>query len=276
MLMRSISRTDAAPRANATARSRILAASRTRCSCVNRLESSTPAIARFSGGIITAQATTGPAIGPLPTSSTPARRGPFSRRNSRSMVVQRAHRNLRRFLFGVGLEGSGVDWGTPGSTSSCMVLYARCASKTLRLDASLGRGFGYRLRAGHGDLCFPLPDAGGLSSQVAQIIELGATHASAADDRDVCDHRTVHREDPLDTDAVGDLPDGEGRADPAAALGNADALKSLQPFLVTLAHANIDAERVSRAERRDVVAKPLFLGVDEGMHMTLGAGVTAW
>src|SRR5687768_6126868 len=96
MLYRSISRAEAAPSAKATARSRILAARRTRSGAVSRFESSTPAIARTSGGMTTAQATTGPARGPRPTSSMPAMSGPFPARSSRSSGLQRAMQLLRR------------------------------------------------------------------------------------------------------------------------------------------------------------------------------------
>ena len=92
MLRRSISRTDAAPSAQASAFSRILTARRLRSAAVSILESSTPRIARMSGGMITAHATTGPASGPRPTSSTPASRGPRSLRRSLSMLVQRFRR----------------------------------------------------------------------------------------------------------------------------------------------------------------------------------------
>src|SRR6476660_5973620 len=58
MLTRSISRTEAAPMPTDTAVSRIFAARRSRSPAVSFLESSTPRIARWSGGITSAQATT--------------------------------------------------------------------------------------------------------------------------------------------------------------------------------------------------------------------------
>src|SRR6266481_5875702 len=82
----------------------------------------------------------------------------------------------------------------------------------------------------------------------------------------------MDREDALDANAVRDLPNGEGFAHSAAALGDADTLESLDSFLIALTHAHVDAERVTGPEGGDVVAEPLFLGFDEGMHMALGAG----
>ena len=84
----------------------------------------------------------------------------------------------------------------------------------------------------------------------------------------------MHGEDALDANAVRDLANGEGLADSAAALGDADTLESLESFLVTFADADVDTERVAGAERGDV-AEPLFLGFNEGVHMTLGAGVNS-
>ena len=85
----------------------------------------------------------------------------------------------------------------------------------------------------------------------------------------------MDREDALDTDTVRDLPDGEGRAHSAPTLRDADTFERLESFLVALADADVDTERVAGAERGDVIAEPLFLGFDEGMHMTLGAGVNS-
>src|SRR3954468_19123815 len=132
-------------------------------------------MARTSGGMMTAQATTGPAIGPLPTSSTPARSGPFSRRRSRSMVVQRLRRGTsRRRVLGIGVVDSEIgfvgseseaaalaaDWGLPGSTSSFTRSYAsRREVGELRLDPSLRSRLSYGLRARHGDFGFALSDA---------------------------------------------------------------------------------------------------------------------
>src|SRR6476661_7984291 len=89
MLRRSISRTLAAPTETARARSVMRAASFSRSSCGSFLESSTPRMARASGGMTTAHATTGPARGPRPTSSTPASSGPRETRSSCSSALLR-------------------------------------------------------------------------------------------------------------------------------------------------------------------------------------------
>src|SRR5688500_13899106 len=89
MLRRSISCTDAAPIPIPTAFARILPMTLSRFFSESCFESLIPGIARRSCGITTAHATTGPARGPRPTSSTPAISGPCCKRRSRSIVLQR-------------------------------------------------------------------------------------------------------------------------------------------------------------------------------------------
>ena len=122
----------------------------------------------------------------------------------------------------------------------------------------------------NGDARLLLANARRLAGEIAQVVELGATDAAAAHHDDLGEHGAVHREDALDADAVGDLADGERRADTAAAARDADAFERLDALLFTFLDADVHAKRVAGAERRNV-AQPLFLGFDEGMHMTLGA-----
>src|SRR5687767_8135853 len=235
MLYVSISRTDAAPTPIATAVSRILLARRTRSDSHTRLESSTPAMARFSCGMMTAHATTGPARGPRPTSSTPASSGPCVARNWRSMP-------LHRFL------------------PSAMPETMSSRAPRQRFSSALGRGcFGNR------DANLLLANARGLAGERTQVEELRPADTPAAHDCDLGDHRTVDREDALDTNTVGNLADRERRAHSGAATGDANALKGLQTFLVAFAHAHADTERVAGAEWRDFL-HPLLLGFDKRVH----------
>src|SRR5215510_650089 len=227
MFTRSISRTDAAPIPNASARSRIFTARRCRWSARSSFESSTPGIARTSGGMMTAQATTGPARGPRPTSSIPAISGPAVLRSSRSIGFHR--------------------------------------SRATALLALLGCG-GARL--GNSDAHLLFANARGFAREVAQVVQLRATNASAAHHVDLGEHGAVEREDALDADAVGDLADRKRLADSAAAARDADALERLNALLFTFLDADAHTKRVAGAEGGDVT-EPLFLGFDEGMHMTL-------
>src|SRR6478752_5997778 len=232
MLIRSISRTEAAPMPTASARSRMRFASFSRSGPSSTFESSTPRMARASGGMTTAHATTGPARGPRPTSSTPASSGPRETRSSCSSALQR--RGTAR-----------SEW--------CGLL----------------RGGRAGLR--HGHLGLPLLDSRRLAGEMAQVVELRAAHAAAPHDLDVGQHGAVEREDALDADAVGDLADREGRAHAGSTLGDAHAFERLNALLLTLLHADVHAQRVTGTEGGKVRAEPLFLGFDEGMHMTLGA-----
>src|SRR5256714_716060 len=247
MLSRSLSRTEAAPTPIARARARIFAASRARASAESCLESSTPRMTRSSGGMITAHATTGPASGPRPTSSMPAMRGPTDRRKSRSVVLQRSRRG----------EGASVR-----SRASCPSARDTAALRLLR---------DRRARLGHRDTHLLLLDASCLAGEMTEVVELRAPHAPATHDRNLGEHRAVHRENALDADAVGDLPHGERLAHAAAATRNADAFERLNALLLTFFHTDVDAQCVTGAEGRNG-AEPLFLSFDEGMHMTLGAG----
>ena len=131
------------------------------------------------------------------------------------------------------------------------------------------------LRLGARDLDSHLSflDAGRLAGEVAQVVELRATDAATADDRDGGDHRAVRREDALDTDSARDLADRERFADATAAAGDAHTFERLEALLVTFFDADVDANRVTGAEGRNISAEPLFLGFDKWMHMTLGAEV---
>src|SRR6266700_5104208 len=71
MLRRSISSGSTTPKPTPTARRRISTSSRSRWAAVRTFESATPSRC-VPGGKTTAAATTGPASGPMPTSSTPA------------------------------------------------------------------------------------------------------------------------------------------------------------------------------------------------------------
>src|ERR1700731_3694188 len=73
----------------------------------------------------------------------------------------------------------------------------------------------------------PLLDPGGLAAQVAEVVELGPADPAAGDRLDLVDRRAVHREGPLDADAVAHLAHGEGLAQATALAANHDPLEDL-------------------------------------------------
>src|SRR5438132_9864695 len=104
--------------------------------------------------------------------------------------------------------------------------HARSCSSAWTLSALARLLFG-RSRGRHDDAHLLFLDARSLAGELPQIVELCATHTSAAHDGDVRDHRAVHRENALDADAVRDFPYREAVTDAAAAPPNAHALEVL-------------------------------------------------
>ena len=72
-----------------------------------------------------------------------------------------------------------------------------------------------------------LDDTSRLTATVAQVVELGATDLTAANDFDAFDQRGVNREYALDAFAVGDLANREVFLQAAAGAGDADAFIGL-------------------------------------------------
>ncbi|EGE57286.1 hypothetical protein RHECNPAF_4460058 [Rhizobium etli CNPAF512] len=91
-------------------------------------------------------------------------------------------------------------------------------------------------------------DTGRLAATVAEVIELGATDLTAADDVDAFDQRRVDREYALDTFAVGDLANGEVFLQAAAGAGDADAFIGLNAGTVAFRDLHVDADGVARGE----------------------------
>jgi hypothetical protein len=112
-----------------------------------------------------------------------------------------------------------------------------------------------------------------LPGEVTQVVQLGAAHAAAAHDLDVGEHGAVEREDALDADAVRDLADRERRAHTRSRAGRCRPLERLDALLSPFLYAHVHAQRVTGPEGGNIRTEPLFLVLDEGMHMTLGANV---
>src|SRR5712691_5298545 len=113
--------------------------------------------------------------------------------------------------------------GCGGHVRSCSSAWTLSA-----LTRLLFRSSGTR----HHDAHLLFLDARGLAGELAQIVKLRATHASTANNDNVRDHRTVHREDAFDADTVRDLSYGEAFTDTTPASRDAHALERLNPLLV--------------------------------------------
>src|SRR5260221_1886538 len=83
-------------------------------------------------------------------------------------------------------------------------------------------------------------DAGRLAAQIAQVIQLGATHLAATHHGDRVDHRRHHREYAFHAFAVGNLADGKTLIEPAAGTADADAFIGLDAGAVAFDHLDVD------------------------------------
>ena len=113
-------------------------------------------------------------------------------------------------------------------------------------------------------LCLALlGNASSLAHLVAQVVKLGATNTTVANDLELTDLGAVQRESTLDTNAEGDLADGEGLASTGTAHADNVALEDLDAlaiaFLNAVMHldvvADVDIAEDDRAgANHDVVA----------------------
>src|SRR5690606_39624317 len=95
-------------------------------------------------------------------------------------------------------------------------------------------------------------DTRGLSAALAQVVELRASHVTAALDLDLGDRRAVRLKHPLDALAVRDLAHGERRVQAAIALRDHDALVGLQPLAIALGDSHLHDDGITRSEVRNI------------------------
>lgn len=113
-----------------------------------------------------------------------------------------------------------------------------------------------------------LLDAGGLTAKVTQVIQFCTANLTAADDVDVIDDGRVQREDTLDADAKADLADCHGLACSAVFACDANALKSLQTLFIAFLNADVNAKRVARLKRRDILFKLCLFDNVQSIHFS--------
>src|SRR6266436_2732382 len=106
-------------------------------------------------------------------------------------------------------------------------------------------------------------DAGGLSAQVAQVVEAGAADFALADHFNRANRRRVKWENAFNANAETHAAHSERGTRSAALLGDHHPFESLQAlfFLLALAflQADVDADRVARAKFREVFAQLRFM-----------------
>src|SRR5437868_14926071 len=92
---------------------------------------------------------------------------------------------------------------------------------------------------------------GGLATQSAEIVQLGAADLRGPQYIDLVNDFRVDREDALHTVAEADLADGEAGLR-AVALRDHDAFESLQAFLVAFLDLHLDTDSVTGTETREI------------------------
>src|SRR3981081_4244231 len=115
------------------------------------------------------------------------------------------------------------------------------------------------LADGGGAIGLLLDDAGRLAAQIAQVIQLGATHLAAAHHGDRVDHRRHHREYALDAFAVGNLAHRKTLIEPAAGTADAHAFVGLDAGAVAFDHFDVDDHGVAGSEFRNGLAGGQFV-----------------
>src|SRR6187200_2890342 len=91
-----------------------------------------------------------------------------------------------------------------------------------------------------------------LAAQLAQVVELGATHVTAGDELDVVDDRRVHREEALDAHLEAHLADRESLAHALAGACDDDALEDLDTRAAALDDVDVHLDGVTGAEVRNI------------------------
>jgi len=94
-----------------------------------------------------------------------------------------------------------------------------------------------------------------LAAKSAQVVELGATDVTAADELDVVNDRRVDRELTLDADLERNLADVEGLANAVPVTADNNTLENLDSAAVTFNDVYVNLYRVTDAEVGDVAAK---------------------
>src|SRR5690625_442598 len=109
-------------------------------------------------------------------------------------------------------------------------------------------------------------NAGGLTAQAAQVVQLGATHVTAGDDLDLVEGGGVYREGTLHADTKGDLADGEGLTHASTLTGNDYALEDLNTSTFAFNNLHVHLDGVTGAEVGDVVTNGRCIDRVELVH----------
>src|SRR5579875_412946 len=99
----------------------------------------------------------------------------------------------------------------------------------------------------------PLLDPGRLAGALAQVIELGPAHVSAALHGYLLDARRVHEEHPFDADALENAPDRESLVDAGSGALDDHALIALRALLAPFLDLDEHLDGVANVHLRQVL-----------------------
>src|SRR5437764_537917 len=130
------------------------------------------------------------------------------------------------------------------SRRSTADISATRANSAKRFLTSRSAGFG---------LAFTLFfDAGGFPSEIPEVVELRAADPAMAFNLDTIDAGRVQGEHALHADSTGDFAYSEHLPRAATLARDHQTLKNLDTFLVAFFDLDVDLDRISRGEVRDV------------------------
>jgi hypothetical protein len=118
----------------------------------------------------------------------------------------------------------------------------------------------------------PLLDSGSAAGASTQVVQLGSTDTSVAQNFDPVNARAMKRECPLDANPVGrDSANGEILVDSAAAATNHNAFVGLNPLSSTLDDFVMHANVIAGAKVRDLIFQKFLFDlpdcIDHGSNL---------
>src|SRR5262245_39125406 len=110
-------------------------------------------------------------------------------------------------------------------------------------------------------------DAGRLTAELAQVVELGTADASSFDHVDVINDCCMQRKDALDADSERRLADRDRFSHALSTACDDDPFKSLQSlFVFAFLDANVDADGVTGNKIRNIAFQLCLINMVQSVH----------
>jgi hypothetical protein len=91
-----------------------------------------------------------------------------------------------------------------------------------------------------------------LSLQISEVEEFGPPHPASADHIDPIDPGRMQRENPFNSNPIGDFPHSESRSVPSLLLTNDHSFEGLDPLLLSFYNLHVDLYRIPNPEIGEV------------------------